>query len=279
MAFCLTKLQTRLTHSIIVWLVTTHSVLGGTQSAITPGSANLGHVTIKALALTLPIEWANHLIALCLYTAAMIAVSALVPRLIAGQRSSRHIILSTIRESGSRILLFAFKILLLIGAAAPLMAAFTALVLSIESKAHISPGPSMFYAFFTAALLLFAAIAYLMAPSAVALLRSREAEPISTDAIRLARTSAVLAELASGALSLLATRIGHSFISATTSTGQLYAIQAAESLFTATPYILLFIALSLLATTANPSSTFTTESVESIFTPTNPPSEHKANIQ
>lgn len=256
MAFCLTQLQTSLTHSIITWLVTTHSVLGGTQSALgmPPGSADVGLLTLKTAFLTLPIEWANHLIGLCLYTAAMIAISSAITQRLAGDRPSVSATLSVISRSGSRILLVAFKILLLIGCFAILGAALMFLTIFAgirPSNAYMSP---QYIITLVTATLFLSAIGYLMAPSALALLRPLDAEPISSETVRLARISAVLTELASGAIAILMTRVGHSFAVAQHSPARLYALEAGESLVAAAPYILLFIALSLLAMTQSPTT-------------------------
>jgi hypothetical protein len=189
-AFCLTQLETRLTHSIVARLVAGHSVLGNTPDPINIGGLSI----IKVALLTRPVVWGNHLLSLCLYTAAMIAISTLIPQLIAEGSSSSKRVLSILQKSGSSLVIFAFKILLLIGLAAIPLAVFAGLIShgSLRVPFYGAIIVPIYYAGFAAASLLSAAIGYLIAPSAITLLRHPAAEPISREAVRLARIAAVL---------------------------------------------------------------------------------------
>jgi hypothetical protein len=255
-AFCLTQLQTRLTHFMVARLVAGHSVLGNTPDPVDGGLS-----VIKVALLTRPMVWGDHLLSLCLYTAAMIAISTLVPQLIAEGSSSPKRVLSILQKSGSSLVIFAFKILILIGIAAIPLAIFAGLIShgSLRVPFYGAVIVPIYYAGYAIGLLLSAAIGYLIAPSAITLLRHRGAGPISREAVRLARIAAVLTQFASGTLYLLAAHIGHSFISPTTPIGATYAVEAAESVVSAVPYIVLFIALSLLASTDNAMTAFTVE--------------------
>jgi hypothetical protein len=71
-----------------------------------------------------------------------------------------------------------------------------------------------------------------------------------------------LAVLASSAISLLAVKSKPSFLFASTHAIGVQAFGAVASLLSAAPYVLLFIALSLLATTDNPNTAFTAESTD-----------------
>jgi hypothetical protein len=240
---------------MVVRLAASHSVLGNTPDPVDSGSL------IKVALLTRPVVWGNHLLSLCLYTAAMIAISTLMTQLIAESGSSLKRVLSILQKSGSSIVIFAFKILILIGIASIPLAIFAGLIShgSLRMPFYGAVIVPIYFAGYAFALLLSSAIGYLIAPSAIALLRHRGAGPISREAVRLARIAAVLTQFASGTLYLLAVQIGRSFISSTTPIGATYAVEATESVVSAAPYIVLFIALSLLASTDNVVTAFSVE--------------------
>lgn len=235
-SFGLTQLQKWLTHAIITHMVTVHSVLTNA-----PEPADIGKLTMKVVLLTRPIVWGNYLLSLCLYTFAMIAISTTLPQLAAEEKFSPSSTLGAIRRSGSRVLIFAFKLLVLIGIAAIPLAASGVLF-----TRYIRLIPN-FYFYYGVVVSLMAALAYFVAPWAVTLLRSRTAERISNEVAQRARIFAALTQPASAAIYLFAAAVRRSLLSATTPISAIYTLDVVESLASAAPYILLFIALSLLA--------------------------------
>jgi hypothetical protein len=95
--------------------------------------------------------------------------------------------------------------------------------------------------------LLMAAITYFVVPMSIQLLKSTEEAPVEAELRRRAQLLAVLALLTSGMIGYIALRIEPSFVSRSTPYMGVLVVQALGSLITATPFILLFIFVALVA--------------------------------
>ena len=244
--FCLNLLQKKITSSIITSIVSSHSVLG-----TTPEPLNVtGRITLEVVLLTKPIVWCTHLLKLCLYASAMVTIFILISMFSAKQQPSLDSIISSLRQSFSRLFVFSLKTLISIGIAA--IVAFLSVFLFLQTHGTRLMSTRNFG--YVLASLLFPAIAYVMAPAAINLLRPHGSEILPAEIVRNARLSAVLTVLASIALYFLTLQIEPSFISGSTPYGGTPLFEAIASTISAVPYIVLFIALSLLAKADEPSA-------------------------
>jgi hypothetical protein len=243
----LNLLDKKLTHAIIFNVVTRYSVLGAPES--TPVTSLQ---TLKILFLTKPIDWGTHFISLCLYTCAMIAIFNLISALRLKQDLSRGTVLGPVQKSFTRLTFFSLKLLITIGIAAIPFIALTITFVQRNGALYVSTktfGNALSTIFFSA-------IAYLFAPTALKLLRPENSETPAPETRLLAKISAVLTFIASAALYFLAEQIEPSFISRTPRWNSALVYETAASLVSATPYIVLFIALSLLANDAGSDDEF-----------------------
>jgi hypothetical protein len=236
-AFSLNQLQAKLTHAIIMSMVS-RSVLGNV-----PEPLHYGHKTLEIAILTRPIVWGAHLVHISLYSAAMVSMALLIPSLLQKEKLSLRTLITLIRESSYRLLLFSLKMLIVIGIGAVLMALPLVAYFGSHGPRYISINAFSY----CESALFFAAIAYLMSSAAVRLLRP-EGSPVLTPAVtRQARISAALATVASVALSFLALQVEPNFQFRSSNSAGIFAFEIAASLIAALPYIPLFIAFAILA--------------------------------
>ena len=239
-AYCLRSFQAWMTHAVINNLVAGHSVLSNTPEPLN----------------TVPVAWSIvfatsrlvvELLNFSFYAIAMIALSILIPALIAQAKTRWQKILFAVKQLRVQILLFSMKIFGML-----LIAAFldTELMMYLP-RLHVLPMSSTFGDMrdqnIALIALLFAAIAWLIAPSAVALLRPPESPPNDTNSLRHARTFAAVSVVATVALYQLATIARPSFTPLLTTPFSAHIFWAIASAISAIPYIPLFIALYLIA--------------------------------
>jgi hypothetical protein len=239
-AFCLRSLQGWITHAVINSLLVGHSVLSGGPEPLQ----------------TLPVAWAAvfgvskllvEFLNICLYATAMVAISILIPALIAQTKAPWQQILLAVKQLRAQILLFSTKVLGML---------LVAVLLNIEliaylPRLHFLQMPSTFGAMRDQGIiliaLLFAAIAWLLAPSAVAILRPPESLPRDSSGLRQARIFAAISVLASAAIDFLATVVAPSFVPLLRTAFGMQFFWAVASAASALPYIPLFIAFHLIA--------------------------------
>jgi hypothetical protein len=237
--FCFNLLDQKLTHGMILTLVTRHTVLGNAPESIVPSASQ----TLKIILLTKPINWGTHLVALCLYVSAMMTIFTLISALSSRQNLSFSRILLPLQHSFPRLVFFSLKLLIAIGFAAIPFLLVTVLFFEKTGVRYISI--RTFSLIFSA--LACSAIAYLVAPEAVKLLRPHTSQPIASELAHQARISAALAVIACDILYFLATQTRPTFVSVSTRWIDDFIYEVVASLISATPYTVLFIALSLLA--------------------------------
>jgi hypothetical protein len=241
-AYCLRTFQSWMQHAVIQSLVEGHSVLSSSPEPVS----------------TLPVTWAIifaasklmvELVNLYLYAAAMIALSILIPALVARMKMPWQQILPVVKQSCVRILLFSLKLFGMI-----LVASFLDVELVMYlPRLHFLPlsmaVPSRDQNIALVALF-FAAVAWLLAPSAVALLRPRGSPPAEN--LRHARNFAAVCVLTSVAIYLFAQVEKASFAPLLTSVFRGNLFWGVLSVISAIPYVPLFIAIYLIATPGSP---------------------------
>jgi hypothetical protein len=237
--FCLNLLDRKLTHAMILTMVTKHSVLGNAPEPIVPSAFQ----TLKIVLLTKPIDWGTHLVALCLYVSAMVTILVCISAICSEQKLSLRRIFFKLRQSITSLIFFSLKLLVAIGVATIPLFFFTAVFVAKNGTRYIS---IQLFGFIVATLA-FSAIAYFAAPPAIKLLRTHDFEMTTPETTRQAGLSAVLAVVACSTLYFIAIQIKPTFISTSTNWSGDLIYEAAASLISATPYTVLFIALSLLA--------------------------------
>jgi hypothetical protein len=243
-AFCLRTLQDWMTHAVIYSLVAGHSVLSSSPEPVQ----------------TLPVVWSVifaaskllvELLNAYLYAAAMVAISILIPALIAQTRIPWREIPFAIRQRRVQILLLRLKVFGMLIVAASLGAALIVYLPRLHFLPPLFAIESHSESYAIEAVVL-AAIAWILAPSAVALLRPREAPPTNAQSMRHARILAAISVSATAALYYLATFLRPSFAPELTTPLAINAFWLIASVASALPYIPLFIALYLIANPDNP---------------------------
>ena len=241
------QLQRWTTQSVVRSLVMGHSVLSNIPEPVQ----------------TLPTAWAlifgvtrffAVFFELYIYTAAMVAISVLVPSLIIQAGIEWRDIFLALNRVSFRILLFCLKMVAIIVVVAILS---MWLIVFLPRIGFLPIEVTTLYARdFGAAIfaLLSAAGAWLIAPAAVTLLRPLSTPRLLAGPAREARTSAALTAIAASTVYLMAIHVEHAFISSTTSGIGIQIFWTIESLIAAVPYLLLFIALTLIANPEHSSS-------------------------
>jgi hypothetical protein len=243
-AFCLRNLQIWMTHAVVQSLGAPHSVLSSTPEPLQ----------------TLPVAWVVafaasrflvELLNACLYAAAMIAVSLIIPALMAEKRIPWRQVPPAVRQSRIQILLLLLKAFGMF-----VVATFLGLeIITYLPRLHFLPLSltidSRREGYVVEAVLL-AAVAWILAPSAVAILRPRESPVSDTRRIRHARILAAVSVSAAAAMYVLATAVEPSFAPFLTTGFRVQAYWAIASAASAIPYIPLFIAFYLIANPDTP---------------------------
>lgn len=252
-AFELKQLQRHLVNLFMTWLFQSHSVLSSAPVYGNPAPAAI----LRAELLTVPMAWAFYLLSASLYTAALLATRGLLGDIAATGQAHISVAFSSVAKSATRILIFSLKLLGLCLCGFLSFALITAAVTKFATT-EILINPVFVYG---NVLTLSFVIAYLLAPSAINLLRPADAAEPQPDALQSGRIAAFITVTASAALSYFISKAGSAFLRASQrNTGfGVSIVGALESVFTASPYILLYIALYLIATPnsslANPHST------------------------
>jgi hypothetical protein len=169
----LNLLDHKVTHAIILSLVTNHSVLGNAPEPIAATSFQ----TLKILLLTKPIDWGTHLIALCLYGCAMMAIFTLLSALRLRQQLSIGEVLYSLQKFFSRLMFFSLRLLIAIGIAAIPFTLLAIVFFQRNGARFVSTGT------FSIALsaIFFSAIGYLAAPAALKLLHPQNSETLTPE--------------------------------------------------------------------------------------------------
>lgn len=221
---------------------TTHSVLGGNFT-----SPDMSHnAMLKASLFTAPMTWGARYLHICLYTTAFIITVAFVSRIQDHKEPGFADAMSSLRLSLRSIFWFALKIFAFCILAAILMALVPASVISFfyETKSLGAAAFGSIIAFFISV-----CIAWLLTPAGIRLIQASHSQRISAESIKQGRIFAILAVLASIVLSYFSMKAEASLYASSDFNPAFIqlAIMPVFSLLVSLPYMLLWIALSLLA--------------------------------
>jgi hypothetical protein len=256
-SFCLKRcgnlLDHQLTNLLLPWLTATHSALSGATEHITPTP----FVLFKLSLFTAPLAFAILFVGFNFYAAAIVATGALLAFLTRQTRASLSAVVSSVASSFHRILVYAWKLLILSMLAVFLLAPLEALVLMLQNlieKMTSTPLKSQLALekldlpnlLCTALVALLAA--WIMAPITLKLLQPPDSTPNACQKLR-ARISALIAVAAWFALDRIVSGLEMQLFQQPhpLSHPVILAIRAIASLITALPAIPFYIALYLIA--------------------------------
>lgn len=201
LAFLLITLRRMSIRPILMWFSTTtaRSVLGGETETI-----NLDKGQHKAIFLGGLLENGTHYVNACLLTAAMILTASLVVAFLRGETPDRSSAVAALRPYTKRILLFALKFciavwVLTIVIGLPFIYLQTNVLHPNRTFSSLLVG--------TGALLITASVAWIIAPVAIALLRSQGAARVDDGQKRMARYVALLTALTTSILQVIVNQI------------------------------------------------------------------------
>jgi hypothetical protein len=178
-SFVLKALQGWMTQAIIQNLVASHSVLTNTPEPVS----------------TLPVMWTIvfgisqflvEFVNLCLYATAMIAISVVIPALIAQTKLPWRQIVFAVRRLRVQVLLFSLQVFGMLVIAMSLDMALATYLPQFRLFSMLSTINGSRAVGLTLIALLFAAVAWLMAPAALSLLRPPQSSSDDTESRRQA---------------------------------------------------------------------------------------------
>ncbi len=235
--FFLRWLQKAASRKIVNAVMTQHSVLGGNfpNGALDPG------VIHKAVLLTAPLLWGTYFVSIALFSAAFVVTSASVCGARQHQKPDMMAALWSLKGNFRGVLAFSLKFLGLYA-----LVAFLTSLLPIDffkalfQLPHVTPllfGSSL-------ALVFSVSIAWLMTPVAMRLLQGTDTPDDNADRTKLGRVCAMATAAAVMTFSYCVESAIHTM--SFTSSKEFTIVNLVGSLIVSSPYLLLFIALSLL---------------------------------
>ncbi len=229
--------RTLVTQAVIRSVLESHSVLSSVPDRLPAGLQS----TMKVALLSAPIVWGTHFAGIVLYASAMTMTATLVlmnPPTIRGLHEQNP------DRSFKDTLFFSLKFFAMI---ALIGVPWTVIVGEVSMRfprSRLIWGGDFGILF---AIALTVAVAYFITPTAIRLLRKPRIEPVNLALMRRARAFAVMTVIASGLLDRLTVATQSTFLSRSTPRIGILSFDAVASLVGALPYILLFIALTLVA--------------------------------
>lgn len=236
-SYSVNQARASVSHQIVLWIYRRH---------LDNPAYNTSAVRETVL-LAAPLQWGGYFLSICMYTLALLLTSAALYRITqTGSADFRSPTLWT-RSSLENIARFSAKLLVL-------CFSFTVLFLPISlvlAKWGFAPQSPLFG--YACAIVAGACTAWLITPSALRLIQTSESGHFSADQLRIGRLVAVLGVIASNALGAALTQAHLSLWDGWQDHAGtvMYVIGVIKSAIGATPYILIFITLFLVA---NPES-------------------------
>jgi hypothetical protein len=233
----LKEVRPLITHALIQSVLQSHSVLSSVPDPLQASQQS----TWKAAFLSAPIVWGSHFVGIVLYASAMTMTATLV---LMNPPAIRGLYKQSPDCSFKDTLLFSLKVFAIIFLIGVPWTAIVGLVSIRFPRSQFIWGGGfgiLFSIAFTTV------VAHLITPTAIRLLRKPRTDPVNVDLIRPARSFAVLTVIASGLLDRLTVATESTFLSRPTPRIGVILFEAVASLVGALPYILLFIALTLVA--------------------------------
>jgi preprotein translocase subunit SecG len=241
--FFLTKLQQYVSHVLIYHLVLgPASVFGGTRNL--PGPSSNG-VVFKAAVLSGTLQWSTHFAQIIFYTIALFITAALVRK---SSRQNTELLLSPMHFVRSRrraIFGLSLRVLGLVVLLAIFLGTLIAFTISQAQKYMVHLPTGALYVLIVPA---FCSIAYLAAPITLRHIGLTTLKAVTAESKRKARIFAVLAVAMSSLLGYCLPYIEGSFTAEPffSSLPAVTTLEAIVSLLVALPYVVLFIALTLI---------------------------------
>jgi hypothetical protein len=242
-SFFLTKLQKYVSHALIYHLLLgPASVFGDTRSL--PGPSSNG-IVFKAAVLGSALQWSTHFAQIILYTIALFTTAALVRNISRHESAS---LLSSVQLVGSQsrtILALSLKVLGMVTLLAITLGTVIAFTIAQAQKHMVHLPSGAMYLLIVPA---FCSIAYLAAPIAIRQIGAMALKTLTPESKRNERIFAVLTVVVSSALGYCLPYIEGSFTAEPffSSTPAVTTLGAIVSLLVALPYVVLFIALTLI---------------------------------
>jgi hypothetical protein len=243
LSFFLTRLEKNAARQVIYHLLLgPASVFGDTRSFPGPSSdAPFG----KAAAVGGLFEWSMHFTQIVLYTTAFFMTAALVRKV---SRQATEFLPSLMQSLRSRWRAIFGLSLRVLGVVAPLAISFGALIaftIAQTQKYMVRPPRGAMYVLIVPA---FCGMAYFVAPIAMRRIDAMALKPLTAESKRNGRIFAVLAVVVSSFLGYCLPFIETSFIAEPFfgNSSAIAILGAIVSLVTAIPYVVLFIALTLI---------------------------------
>lgn len=222
---------------VVIWLAFDHSTLNG---ALVRNSSSETSLLLKAVLIGGPLLWGTYFLNIFLYTLALVVASVLLEMVFAGSRPDLLLALRSTKLRLKRVGVFSLKVFLfLVGGTA----------IFCYTLGRFAAGLARLQAVVFGAIAIgYAVVAYFMAPAALLLLRDSRSELMRRESGVWARKFAIAGAIAISAIAYLVTLANESI-----RTLPIFAHEAPSlvlnlttSLAGAFPYILLFIALSLI---------------------------------
>jgi hypothetical protein len=233
----LKEVRPLVTRALIQSVLESHSVLSSVPDPLRTGQLS----TWKVAFLSAPIIWGSHFVGIVLYASAMTMTATLV---LMNPPAIRGLYKQNPDRSFKDTLFFSLKVFAIIFLIGAVYTAIVSLVSMRFPRSRLIWGGDFAILFGIAFTVV---VAYFITPAAIRLLRKPTTEPVNVDLIRPARAFAVLTVIASGLLDRLTVATESTFLSRPTPRTGVLLFDAVTSLVGALPYILLFIALTLVA--------------------------------
>ena len=261
-SFGLSWTERRLHHDLILhlvsWLSQSHSVLSSTPVYADPPPYTASVIAI----LTAPITWVTYFASTVLYTSAMLVTASILANLADnGQPRPRSAALA-LSSSRRRILLFSLKLCAIFVLSLPVMGLLFAVAFEFQRflettaflplKLQLQLQHADLFGYLTELPILMA-IAYMVAPIALKLLQPPGAIP-TPQARKAARIATLIVVAVTSTLEIFLPRVVTTFLQQLNPAPPLvvYIVRTLTSLIAAVPYVLLYIALYLIATPDSP---------------------------
>jgi hypothetical protein len=246
-SFFLSKLQKYVSHVLIYHvLLGPPSVFGGRHGLMEPSSNAL---VFKAAMLGGTLEWSTHFAQIILYTIALFVTTALVRSTSRHESKYFHASVQLVRSQWRAILGLSLRFLGLMVLLAISLGALLAFTIAQTQRYMVHLPQAAMYAYIVPA---FCCVAYLAAPIAMRRIGTVTSQPLTAESTRNGRLFASVAVTVSTLVGYCLPYIGTSFTAEPFFSSSLVvtALGAIASLIVASPYVVLFIALTLIVDSA-----------------------------
>jgi hypothetical protein len=238
--FWLTRVQNLATRKIAEWCITTsvQSVLGGTYT-----KSDLSQQAIRrAELLGAPLEWGTYFAHIGLYTAAFVMTAMLVNMLLQNREADSAEAFRSLRSFTRGMLRLSIKLLGIYAAGSVVFVLPITYLWKISGLSKLVT-PSFLGA--GEAVVISTCAAWLLTPTAIALLQAKDSISASADQLKWGRIFAILTPPVSILIGYLAQRAEQAV--PLTSNFEFTVAGMAVSVASSVPYIVLFVSLSLVA--------------------------------